>query len=262
MASRKDDSGVAVLDRPEPQAETAPVFVAPVGRGGRGKSEWARWAWERGFRMGRPVLAADGDRTNPTLTAFVPAASRPESPAAEDVKAWLGSLLERQIAERASLVLDLGGGDLVLKEFAREVGLVEFLGSYGVEPVAVHLIGPDLDDLAYLRDMEDGIFAPRRTVLVLNEGIIPTGRATANAFRPVVEHKIFQDALDRGAKAVVMPRLPCMADLDRLRLHFEDAEAGAEKDGVYRVGPVDRFRVKTWRKAMEEAFAPVASWLP
>jgi hypothetical protein len=39
-----------------------------------------------------------------------------------------------------------------------------------IQPVAVHLIGADRDDLTYLRDVEEGrVVAPKATILVLNE---------------------------------------------------------------------------------------------
>jgi len=39
-----------------------------------------------------------------------------------------------------------------------------------IQPFTVHLIGADRDDLAYLRDVEEGsVFASAATILVLNE---------------------------------------------------------------------------------------------
>jgi hypothetical protein len=256
MAVKKDE-GVAVLARPEAEATTvAPVLVVPQGRGKGGKSVFARYIIEAMRAAGREVVAADFDRTNPTLSSFMADAVRPESAAPEDVKRSMARLIETQIEKRHSVVLDMGGGDLALKDFTREVPLVEFLGGYGIEPIAVHLIGPDIDDLAYLQDVEsDGLFAPKRTLLVVNAGVVPNGRAADTAFAPVMEHPIFRSAVARGAESIVMPRLPCMADLEAGRVSFADAEAGSAK-----LGPTRQFMVTKWRRDMAAALAPVAGW--
>lgn len=257
MASKQADD--MVLDRPA--SPRAPVLAIPLGRGGRGKSEMARWLVEVMGDAGRTVVAADFDRTNPTLSTFLQGATQPPSAAPEDVKLALEQLLERQIEARHDVVLDLGGGDLTLKDLAREIGLVEFLQENGVTPAAIHMIGPDLDDLAYLQDMEaDGLFAPPQTLLVLNKGVVPAGRSAEAAFDAVMNHSIFRAAVARGAVPVTMPALGCMHTLDRRRIGFAEAEAGAIKDGVARVGPLDRSRVKRWRQEMADAFRPALGW--
>jgi hypothetical protein len=134
---------------------------------------------------------------------------------------------------------------------------------YGVEPVGVHFLGCDLDDLAYLRDVEEGnVFAPRRTILVLNEGIVPANRSVAKAFDAIQNHDIYRAAIARGAKPIFMPRLGCMSEVDRRRLMFEDAEAGRVKEGQDKIGPINRQMIAIWRRAMDKAFADVADFLP
>ena len=78
----------------------------------------------------------------------------PPSPADDDVRQWLGELVERQIEERFTAFLDLGGGDEVLKVWSRELDLAPFLEKYGITPVALHFLGCEVDDLSYLRDIE------------------------------------------------------------------------------------------------------------
>ena len=50
----------------------------------------------------------------------------------------------------ATVLLDMGGGDQVFKRFAQSIELVTLLDQVGIMPVALHCIGPDIDDLSYL----------------------------------------------------------------------------------------------------------------
>lgn len=177
---------------------------------------------------------------------------------------WVPALVERQIAKRFNLLLDLGGGDLLLKQLAREIGLVPFLECYDIRPVAIHLLGPDRDDLAYLDDMErDGLFAPAATILVLNEALVPARRAIRTAFQStILEHPTFLAALQRGAKVVWMPRLEPAHEIDARRLTFTAAEDNQVKPGQAPIGPWNRQLIHNWLRDMETNFAPVAHWLP
>ena len=114
---------------------------------------------------------------------------------------------------------------------------------------------------SYLRDVGT-IFHPERTAIVLNEGTIPPGRVARTAFEPVMRHEIFLSAVARGARVMRMPRLAPMHEVDRRRLSFADAAAGAVKPDQEKIGPTSRQLIAMWRREMETSFAPVASWLP
>jgi len=239
-----------------------PKLVVPLGRGKTGKTTFTRWSAERAFNAGRPTVLADADRTNATLAAFFDHVVRPPSPDANRMKTWLNEILEVQIEQKFSMYLDLGGGDLILKEHARELGLVEMCQRYGVDPVAVHFLGSDQDDLAYLRDIErSGAFSPERTVIVFNQGILASHLSLTDAFDALLDQEVYRKVAERGARTVFMPRLSCMAEIDRRRLLFDDAVAGRTKDGKP-FGLVNRQIVTMWLRAMDAAFADVKEWLP
>jgi hypothetical protein len=244
-------------------APARPKFIVPLGRGSRGKTLWMRWAIERAQDQGRSVVVADADRTNATLSAYFAGVLTPPSADDDDVHDWFASLCEQQIEDRFTALIDLGGGDLMLKRMAREATLAELLETNGIEVVAVHLIGPDRDDLAYLRDMEEGgLFAPTATMLVLNEGLLPKGRSSQAGFQTVRESPIFLAALKRGAQLVWMPRLTPAHEVDERRITFAAAEASKVKEGQKPIGPFNRQIIANWRRAMEQNFAPVSAWLP
>jgi hypothetical protein len=273
-AVAKGDSFMNKPATPKPSAPDAegrsvsagparPKFIVPLGRGARGKTWWTRWAVERAQDQGRSIVLADADRTNATLSGYFAGVLTPPSADDDDMRDWFAAFCEQQIEDRFTALVDLGGGDLMLKRIAREASLTTLLEGHGIEVVAVHLIGPDRDDLAYLRDMEaDGLFAPAATILVLNEGLLPKGRSTQAAFQAVMENPIFQAAVRRGAKIVWMPRLTPAHEVDERRITFAAAEASKVKEGQKPIGPFNRQIIANWRRAMEQNFAPVAAWLP
>ncbi len=241
-----------------------PKLIIPLGRGNRGKTFFVRWAVERAQEQGRSTVIADADRTNATLSAFFENVVSPPSGDERDVREFLATFVEKQIEEGFTAIVDFGGGDTVLKALAREIKLVEFLSANGITPVAVHLIGPDPDDLSYLRDVEqESILAPPFTVLVLNEATVPVHRTAHAAFENAVRsHPILANTVQRGAVVVRMPRLEPAAEVDRARLTFAAAEEGRVEAGQHIIGPWKRQQIAIWRRAMEESFGPVATWLP
>jgi hypothetical protein len=240
-----------------------PKLIVPLGRGGRGKSFLLRWLIERAQACGRDVIVADMDRTNASLSAFFEGVVSPLSADDRDVTEFLTSLLERQIEERFTAAVDFGGGDLVLKNIARENQLVPFLERYGIMPVAIHMIGPDKDDLSYLQSVEAGeLFAPSATILVLNESLCPPHRTPLAYFESTIRNNpIFVRVIERGARPVFMPRLVPAGEVDSNRLTFAAAEDGTA-DQAFGIGVWKRQQIAIWRRAMESAFAPVAEWLP
>lgn len=218
----------------------------------------ARWLTERTRMFGGSIVYADADRTNRTGAAYFPDAISPPSTHDNAMRRWLDELIERQIAEQFNMVLDLGGGDQTLKRTAEELPLVTMLDENGIDAVALHMIGPDLDDLAYLRDVElNGVFAPEQTILCFNEGVLLDGQDGPTVFEALSKQPALRAVVARGGKIVKMPRLGCMAEVDRKRglfLALAEPESG--------LGPMNRQRIKAWWAAMEERFEPVAEWLP
>src|SRR5208282_6003182 len=249
MPEQEPDNAPLPAGSAAPEDATQPRQVVLCGRGVHGKSWLVRWAGGRAIARGREVVIADADRTNPTLSAYFDRVVTPPSSDDADMRDWYA---------------DLGGGDLLLKQLAREIGLVPFLERHAVRPVAVHLLGPDRDDLAYLHDMErDGLFAPAATILVLNEALVPARRAIRTAFQStILEHPTFLAALERGAKVVWMPRLEPAHEIDARRLTFTAAEDNQVKPGQTPIGPWNRQLIHNWLRDMETNFAPVAHWLP
>ncbi len=261
--ARKSELGLVEAIGPDIEiVERKPKLIVPLGRGRTGKTTFDLWSagvaeCDAG-KGGGLIRLGDADRNNATLSAFRPDALRPEYSDNESIKEWLNGVIERQVEEGFSFYLDLAGGDALLKEYAQELDLVSFCESVGIEPVAVHFLGSSEDDLCILNDIEtSGVFVPERTILVLNEGILPPGAVALRAFAPIIDNPIFQSALGRGARSVIMPRLTCMKKLEDARLQFHDVVSGRVKTLL-----TTRQLVKIWLREMDKAFADVRNWLP
>jgi len=253
---------------PAPAGARRPRLIVLAGRGGTGKTLLVRWICERAFDAGRTVVIADGDRTNRTLPLYFDGVLAPPSADDPAVRRWVEAIINRMATERFDVVLDLGGGDMVLKHLAAELDLQAMLEEAGIDVTLLHLAGPEVESLGYLASVEAQgphgapLFAPARTAVVLNEGLVAEDLDSAEVFQPIRAHAVFRAALARGAEVVPMPRLKVAYEVNRRHLSFAAAAAGATADGLPPMTPTDRQRVKLWLRAMDAAFAGIAGWLP
>ena len=132
----------------------------------------------------------------------------------------------------------------------------------GVEPVAFYPLSPRSSDLTPLAAMARAGFLPKATALVLNEGRADSTRAPLQEFGQIRRHSVYKSALAQGAVEIWMPRLYAAKAIEDRRLGFHQAVNGETPGGGLGLGPFDRSRTRHWLAAMEEAFAPIASWLP
>jgi hypothetical protein len=166
------------------------------------------------------------------------------------------------VKEKRSAVLDLGGGDRVLMEYGRDLRLVEFCSRRGIEPLALYFLGPEEEDLKHvLAIWEAGYFRPKRTLLVLNEGVIREGRTVAGAFEKTLAHPGFEKMVQAGAVPILMQRLACM---DLVKTNGAGFYAAASGEGDKPLDPVEEFQVQDWIEDLEgkRQKAGAVAWLP
>jgi hypothetical protein len=223
-----------------------------VGRGRTGKTFLARWLAERAENLGAQVAIAACDPVNRSLRRFVSGCAEPPSADPAGIKDWLADFLAFVGTERCNAVIDLGGGDTALAALLAETpDLAEVMAGSGVEPVACHVLGSDPSDLAPMGAVEALGFKPRATVLMLNQA-----HGQPDKFGPILTHPVYRTVLDRGAVRVWMPMMTAAAarQVDDENLHFNDV--------ARKLGPFAQSSVRTWLRRMDEAFAPISSWIP
>jgi hypothetical protein len=241
-------------------------LVWTLGRGIHGKSFWIRFVVDELRNAGHPVTVVDGDRNNPSLSNYFQDVIQPVSAADPDVEDCVRSVTEEMMENPQSpriAVMDFGANDLTLKRISRKLGGFDaYLARGGIRGILVHFLGTDPDDLALLRDMEDGVFAPAATVLILNEALLPPYGST-RLFEPIMQSPIFRAAVNRGALPIFMPRLePEAARL--VNHHRRNFIAAATRqrgpDGTC-IGPWYSDLIMAWRLTMLENHRPVMEWL-
>ena len=238
-------------------------LVVLLGRGNSGKTTLGRVAIEEAHAAGRDPIIADADRNNDTLHRFFEHVVSPTTADERDVEAFIARLVEHMAETGRNALLDMTGGDTFFRRLAGEMQLSTWLPEVGIEPVAVHVLGADPDDCAYLRATEEGgLFAPPATALVLNEATVPQGVSPREAFdQAVTEDPIVVATVERGARIVTMPRLACAAEIGKRRLSFADAAANRAPGGGQALGIWKAQQATVWLRAMNLNLASIKEWL-
>ena len=251
-ADATPETGIDIADRPKI------VFVA--GRGKTGKTTLLRWAAEVAQGHGRPFLMADIDPTNASFSSYFKGVSRPSSDDPVVVGRWLQQFVEYAVGHKTSALIDLGGGDTVLRTIAAELpGFAEQIEAAGVAPVVFYLAGPQPEDLAPIATLAARRFNPAARAIVLNESLAEPGLTRSQAFGPVTRNRVFRDQMTAGAICLWMPRLHAASAVELKRAGFAEARDGKTTPPL---GLFDRARVKLWLDAMARQFQGVRTWMP
>lgn len=223
-----------------------------IGRGRTGKTTLARVIGEIMDERGGSAIVAAADPVNRSLRTFRNNVAEPDSTDQDEVRDWLRDLLQHVMEHKVNALIDLGGGSTSLTALLGDVpDLADMLAQHGVEPIAIHLVGPDPHDLVPLAVTEAAGFRPKATAIVRNEI-----HARRDRFDQVLEHPVFQAVLGRGAVPIWMPRLNPDAASQC------DAHGWRYHDAISKAGPFTASAVQTWLRQFNEQFAPIASWWP
>ena len=229
--------------------ERLPVLFMAVGRQRVGKTVLLNTViqYVRSKGVDLEIWNADTMNASHSLSLFHGDAKAPGSARQEDVKRWLQHRFEDMVEERYDAVLDVGGGDTPLARLIEELPIAQSLEEEGIRVVLAHVLGPETADLDYLANfLNEGVFAPEATLLVMNEGLVLTGRSPEMAFADVMKHPAFKDAMAKGARVSWFPRLSCMSEVTDRGLTFQDAMNGVSKNGKGALSLFDKQRVRRW----------------
>ena len=237
------------MERKYSSAERLPILMIVVGRQRVGKTSFLNTTAQFLRAHGAEFQIWDADKLNTTynMSIFHGDARQPKSLDPEDIKAWLEERFIELVTERFDAMLDIGGGDTPLARLVQDVPVVATLEGEGVRVVLVHVIGPELADLDYLeRFAEDELLAPEATLIVMNSGLVLSGRSNEVAFSQILDQPAIARAVRKGARIVTMPRLNCMSQVTDRGMMFEDAMNGLAKPGGKPLSLFDKVRVRQW----------------
>lgn len=157
------------------------------GRGRIGNSTIANAVFEEMQLRCHEVTAWDLDRA-PMLARFVEARRPTGSDGKPDGsdparRRALEEAIDETIRGTKHAVVDPGGGDdpMVLQLQDKLPDMTELFADAGLETIAVHVVGPQLKDLAYYRAVQ-GTNTYARQIVVLNYGMAPDGVDPHDAF--------------------------------------------------------------------------------
>ena len=243
------------------------VLWTALGRQRVGKTALLNTAVQYFRSRGSRIEVWNADQQNRThsLSTFFEDAAAPASGGLVDAKRWIEEKLVDQVTHRYHAVLDAGGGWTGFSSLVEEVPVIGALDEHGVKVVGLFCIGPEQADLDYLEHFaESETFLPEATVIVLNAGLVLSGRSAAGAFAAVRENRAFKAAVERGAQVVMMPTLACMSEVTDRGLSFAEAAAGSVKPGQAPMSLFDPTRVREWWTKKVPAFFDLfpAEWLP
>lgn len=274
----EDDTPLTVRTKrsttiPSDASESMPLSGEPVwieiGGNNSGKTVAARWIVGRAFDQGRSPLLAALDPQQRSLAAYFAGTLQPPVDAPlEQSEEWLGRLVEHLMENKRRALLDLGGGgDAILTSVvARVPDLAELMEAAGMPVVAAYFLSPRIEDLSLLANFEAAGFQPKHTALILNYARVEKGLDPEATFAAIRKRREYREAIARGAVEVRMPRLEqaVSLEIERKKLPFSYAASCRVPEGS-KVTPIsgifDRSRINTWLAQMDEAFAPVRSWL-
>lgn len=241
-----------------------------AGRGNLGGTTCLAPLAERGIFQGRPLLLGDGDVRNPGISLFkeiykthgLPCPSNEE---AGHLKEWFANSFNEAAMRKSSLMIDIGGGDRTLEEWAAEDDIIGAADAVGVPVTGLFMCGSQPGDIAYLEKLwASGQFRPRRGIIVLNEWTVPAGHKPDTVFEPIMNDDRLMDVPDMETAFLRIPKLSCMKEVLASGLTFHDAAAGKPGQDGTPLGPMRQWLVKNWLEKIEEniAKAGIEDWLP
>ncbi|MBB2158093.1 hypothetical protein HLH33_17625 [Gluconacetobacter diazotrophicus] len=255
---------------PKAEATRTARAVWRIGRGRIGGSTtlalFTRWAIEEG----RGVLAADGDPNNPMLSRMFPpegpnGVERPESAGLEASKVWLSAALAEAVTKKASIVIDMGGGDRVGEEMAAEADVGVFLKENGIRPTFVYFTGPERDDFDHVfRIWESNAFRDGDTLLVLNAGLSRSATPKDLPFAWLDDEPRFERMVKGGVRTAILPALTCMKYFEADNMTVFDVFDGKKRPDGSPVNLLWAHMANKWRADFKAnlSAAGVTAWLP
>ena len=238
-----------------------------LGRQRVGKTALLNAAVQYFRALGSNIEVWNADQQNRThsLSTFYSDAAVPPEGGLADSRVWIERRFVDQAQRGYHAVLDAGGGATGFSSLIEDVPVLEPLKDLGTEVIGLFCVGPEQADLDYLEHFAtSGTFLPDKTVIVLNAGLVLSGRSSNGAFAPIMTSPAVRAATERGAEVITFPALGCMSEVTDRGLSFAEAAAGLVKPGQQPMSLFDPARVREWwTKKIPDFFGQFPpDWLP
>ena len=250
-----------------PRDERRRLLLVALGRQRVGKTALLNTIVQYFRAQGSEMEVWNADQQNRThsLSTFFTDASVPPGSGLADTGGWIESKLKEQAEQGYHAVLDAGGGFTGFSALVEDVPVISALAAQGTDVIGLFCIGPEQADLDYLDSFsKTESFMPQATMIVMNAGLVLSGRSPGAAFASIAENPALKAAIGRGANVAMFPALTCMAEVTDRGLTFEEAAAGKVKPGQQAMSMFDPTRVREWwTKKVPDFFAKFPpEWLP
>jgi hypothetical protein len=255
MVKKEVDEGVAAAP-PEAKAGQArrPILLIIAGRQSRGKSVLASVVWELAQRR-YPLKLIEASTNNHRLAERLGDAVLVPEGSSDDRRLWIEDAIAACAAaadtpEQHDLLIDMHGGDDLLYRWGTETGAVQLMERQGLDLVLIHMVGPDPADVDYIADLEaGGVFAPAKTAVIMNGGLVTGNRRPEAAFAPVARR--LMEVIKRKILILTMQPLPCMDGILEQNIPFREAGHATDKLTFFDTG-----RAASWvNHALPKLFA-------
>jgi hypothetical protein len=226
-----------------------PLLLVALGRQRVGKTALLNTIVQYYRGLGSEIEVWNADQQNRThsLSTFFPDADCPVGTNLSDSREWIEGKLRDQAERRYHAVLDAGGGFTGFTSLVEDVPVIDFLSAHGIDVIGLFCVGPEKADLDYLDSFaQTKAFMPKATMIVMNAGLVLSGRTPEPVFQPIVAHPTFREALSRGAEVAMFPSLTCMSAVTDRGLTFEEAAEGKLRPGQEPMSFFDPPRVREW----------------
>lgn len=241
-----------------------PKVVFLIGTGKVGKTTFARWVAERSKQrdVDPPPIVVSVDPGKRDLALYHSDTYQPTSNNPSVVVTYLQKMIVQLLKVKRSAVIDFGAGDTALLRLLTQIpDLHTMLEEGGVEPVALHFLSPQVDDLTTLMATERAGFRPRATALLRNIGRTDTSKSVAGWFAHISRQPGYLEAVGRGAVEVWFPKLHAADAIEVRRAGFWAAINHAADVGSAPLDMIEHRQVSRWLGQMEECMLPIASWV-
>lgn len=252
----KDAAVKAAAPAPKTAQKKKPVIFTIIGRQRVGKTTLLNALTQTVHDQGGTpeIWNTDLQNRSHSISNFHDAQS-PEYSDTKRQRKWLEEKIQSLMQSGNDAILDIGGGWTALHELINTESLSRALDMMGVTLSVVFLVGHERADLDYLEDLQKKKkFSPRKSAIIVNEGLIPPSLDIDDVVDVVSHHPAVMEAMENGADIFMYPAAEPMKDVCDRSQTFRAYAEGEQKAGFPVSSIFDRLAMDRWYRRDFPAF--------